>query len=104
MTEETNGNRIDEGGMAQEAMPSLAEIAQETGGAWPPGWYGAEIIEGYTAGGYQFTTADTVSKAGDSRNLRVALKLTATAVRQDAEGNSVQPGATRNTFSSQNYR
>ena len=87
-----------------EPMPSLSEVAQEAGGAWPKGWYPAEIIGGYNAGGYQFDTADTLSKGGDSRNLRIALRLSSPAAHADAEGNSVSAGATRNTFFSANYQ
>lgn len=96
--------RIDQPGLAHEAMPSLSEFAQEPGGAWPNGWYQGEIIEGYKAGGFLFETGDTLSKNGDSRNLRLCLKLTAPAAKSDGNGNSVAAGATRNTFWSQNYR
>jgi hypothetical protein len=97
--------RIDAaGGLAPEPLPSFAEVAGEIGGAWPRGWYKAEIISGYSAGGFQFTTSDTPSKAGDSRNMRIALKVTSVRNIQDGEGNSVEVGATRNTFFSTNYR
>lgn len=56
---------------------NLTDFAAETGGAWPNGWYSAEIIEGYaTPKGFQFTTADAPSQKGDSRNLRICARLT----------------------------
>lgn len=65
------------GSTASEALPSLAEFADEVGGAWPKGWYAATIIEGYaTPKGKTFTTADSVSQKGDSRNLRLCLSAT----------------------------
>lgn len=97
--------RIDSGaGLATEPMPSLADVAQEVGGAWPAGWYRAKVIAGYSARGYEFTTSDTISKAGDSRNLRIAMALTAAKDMTDKEGNSVKAGVTRNEFFSTNYR
>lgn len=60
-----------------EDVPSLADFAEESGGAWPDGWYKAEIIEGYaTAKGKVFTTSDGASQKGDSRNLRLCFKVT----------------------------
>lgn len=52
-------------------LPSLTDVAQEpSSGAWPEGWYRAKVVEGYaTRNGTQFTSGDTVSKNGDSRNL-----------------------------------
>lgn len=97
--------RVDAGpGLAQEPMPSLADVAQEVGGAWPAGWYRAKVIAGYNARGYDWVTGDTLSKGGDSRNLRVAMTLTAPRDMNDKEGNSVKAGATRNEFWSTNYR
>ena len=59
-----------------ENVPSLADLAEEPGGAWPAGWYAAEIIEGYaTPKGKQFSTSDAPSKGGDSRNLRLCFKV-----------------------------
>ena len=76
-----------------EDVPSLTDFAEEAGGAWPAGWYGATIIEGYaTSRGKQFVTEDTASKKGDSRNLRVCFSL---------NGGTL---GTRNTFESFNYR
>lgn len=60
-----------------EDVPSLADFAEEPGGALAPGWYPAEIIEGYsTQKGKTFATEDTVSQKGDSRNLRLCFKVT----------------------------
>jgi len=62
--------------LSAEAMPDLTEFAEEPGGAWTPGWYPAEIIEGYqTRKGKEFVTADSISNKGDSRNLRLCLKV-----------------------------
>lgn len=59
-----------------EEVPSLADFAEEPGGAWPVGWYSAEITHGYVTGrGKEFHTEDTTSKNGDSRNARLCLKL-----------------------------
>lgn len=57
---------------------SLTDFAEEVGGAWPNGWYAADIIEGYATqkSGKVFTTEDTVSGKGDSRNLRICFKVT----------------------------
>jgi hypothetical protein len=93
MSDATAVHRIDQPGLAAEAMPDLSSIAKEVGGAWPKGWYAAEIIEGYQAKAYTFDTSDNPSRGGDSRNLRIALKLS-----------GGPDGATRNTFYSQNYR
>jgi hypothetical protein len=63
-------------GLASEEV-SLVDFAEEPGGAWAPGWYAAETIEGYaTAKGKEFTISDSVSQKGDSRNLRVCFKVT----------------------------
>src|SRR5262245_53553451 len=68
--------RVDVGGMVPEEMPSLADFGQEPGGAWPNAWYGAKIVEGYATGsGKVWTTEDTPSKGGDSRNLRICLSI-----------------------------
>ncbi len=61
---------------AVEEVPSLADFAEEAGGAWPKGWYKAEIIEGYaTHKGKVFTTEDTTSSKGDSRNMRLCFTV-----------------------------
>lgn len=90
--------------LTPEPMPSLSDVAQEAGGNWPKGWYPGEIIAGYTAGGYEFTTSDAPSKNGDSRNLRVAVRVTSPTAKSDDEGNTVAAGAARNTFVNRNYR
>ena len=60
------------GSTSAELVPSLSDVADEVGGAWPKGWYPATIIEGYsTPKGKQFTTSDAPSQKGDSRNLRL---------------------------------
>lgn len=79
-------------GYEPEAVPSLTDFAEETGGAWPKGWYAAEVIEGYsTPKGKVWSTEDTLSKAGDSRNVRFCFRVT----------NGTQE---RTTFVSINYR
>jgi hypothetical protein len=84
------------GSLPQETLPTsidLTELATETGGALPKGWYQGEIIQGYQAKSYTFATEVSLSKAGYSFNFRVALALTV-------------PGSDkpRNTFTSFNYR
>lgn len=93
-TEGTEAVRVDAGAPQAEEMPSLASIATEPGdGAWPAAWYAATILPGFASkGGKQFQTEDTVSKAGDSRNLVLTLAVTNAA------------GKTRNMFTSRNYR
>lgn len=79
--------------LSTEALPSLADFADEVGGALPRGWYPAEVIEGYaTRKGNQFVTEDIPSKDGSSRNLRLAITVT------PPKGNA------RNLFYSTNYR
>lgn len=64
------------GDLAQERVVDLSDFAEAPGGALPRGWYAAEVIEGYaTRNGKQFVTSDTVSKNGDSRNLRLCIKV-----------------------------
>lgn len=59
-----------------EVLPDLTDFADEPGGAWPKGWYQAEIIEGYaTAKGKQFMTEDNPSKDGTSRNMRLCFRV-----------------------------
>ena len=78
MTEEVSLNDIT-GGLEGESV-SLTDFAEEPGGAWPAGWYRAEIIEGYATqkSGKVFATEDTVSAKGDSRNLRLCFRVTNT--------------------------
>jgi hypothetical protein len=62
--------------LAVEEVASLADFAEEPGGAWASGWYKAEIIEGYTTQkGKTFLTEDGASQKGDSRNLRLCVKV-----------------------------
>lgn len=62
--------------LASEKLPNLDDFVEDVGGSWPKGWYAAEIIEGYTTRkGTVFETGDEPSKNGDSRNLRLCLKL-----------------------------
>lgn len=76
MSEEVTLNGVADD-LLSEDVPSLAEYADEPGGAWAKGWYTAEIIEGYsTRNGKQFVTEDEPSKRGDSRNLRMCFKVT----------------------------
>lgn len=101
----TDTERIDQVGLAAEEMPSLAEFAEEPGGAWPKGWYSAEVIEGYaTPKGTQFTTGDSLSKNGTSRNLTICLRVDSGKGSSDGEGRAVGAGQTRNTFEQVNYR
>ena len=83
---------VDSGAPVAEKFPSFADVAQDAGGAWPNGWYKAEVIAGYQAKGYTFSTEDTLAQKGDSRNLRLAL-----VVDGGALGN-------RQTFYSLNYK
>lgn len=63
------------GDLATE-VTDVSDLAEETGGAWPKGWYKADVVEGYaTKKGTQFTTEDVASKDGSSRNLRVCFKV-----------------------------
>lgn len=64
-------------GLASEGMPSLAEFADEPGGAWPVGWYKAKVLEGFsTNSGKQFRTEEVSSNDGMSRNLWLAVEVT----------------------------
>lgn len=64
-------------GLAGESV-SLTDFAEDPSGAWSPGWYKAEIIEGYATqkSGKVFTTEDSTSSKGDSRNLRLCFRVT----------------------------
>lgn len=77
-----------------EQLPSLADYAREPSqGAWPAGWYTAQVIEGYATGsGYQWETHDSASKDGTSRNMQICFVVTNSA------------GETRNIWTSFNYR
>lgn len=70
---------LDTSNFEPETLPDLSalnELAEPVGGPWPKGWYPAEIIEGYTAGNYQFVTTASLSKKGDSFNLRICFRVT----------------------------
>lgn len=77
-----------------EEMPSLADYGNEPStGAWPDGWYASTILPGYsTNSGFQWETADSQSKDGNSRNLRVCFKMVNKAKEE------------RNIWASFNYR
>lgn len=61
---------------AVEEVVSLADFAAPVSGAWPKGWYDAEVIEGYsTPKGKVFETGDAPSKNGDSRNATFCFKV-----------------------------
>jgi hypothetical protein len=63
--------------LAPETLPNLEDLADEPTGPFSVGWYKADVIEGYsTRSGKQFVTEDVVSQKGDSRNLRVCVKVT----------------------------
>lgn len=64
-------------GLEAETLTGLEEMAEEpTGGAWPKGWYKAQIIEGFqTRKGKTVQTSDAPSQKGDSRNLKLCLKV-----------------------------
>ncbi len=74
-------------GLAAESV-SLADFAEEPGGAWPTGWYKSEIVEGYSTAksGKEYHTEDAVSTKGDSRNLRLCVKIT----RADGDSRTLQ--------------
>ena len=62
--------------LAVEDVGSLDDFFEEPSGAWPSGWYVGEILEGYTtAKGKTFLTEDAASQKGDSRNLRICVKV-----------------------------
>lgn len=60
-----------------EGAVDLGDVAEEVGGAWPAGWYKAEVIEGYTTRNNKtFLTEDAPSRNGESRNARVCFRIT----------------------------
>jgi hypothetical protein len=64
------------GDLAQERVLDLSDMADEPGGPLAPGWYAAEVIEGYaTRKGKQIVTSDSPSQDGSSRNALLALKV-----------------------------
>jgi len=98
MSNETGGDvltDINNMSLQAEEMPSLADFGREpSSGSWPDGWYESTILPGYSSGNsnYQWQTEDTVSKNGDSRNMRVCFAL------------KNKSGETRNYWASFNYR
>lgn len=66
---------------------NLSEFAEKSTGAWPKGWYPAELIPGFDKGGHQFVTETNVSSKGDSFNVmicfRVAKEAGSTEIRTD---------------------
>jgi hypothetical protein len=65
MSESDEVQRVGAEGMAPEEMPSLDDFYEEPGGNIPPGWYEADILEGYATGrGTQFVTGDEPGKNG----------------------------------------
>jgi hypothetical protein len=65
MSETDEVQRVGAEGMAPEEMPSLDDFYEEPSGNIPPGWYDADILEGYATGkGTQFQTGDSVGKDG----------------------------------------
>ena len=55
----------------------LRSMAEKASGAWPAGWYPAEIIEGYTSpNGFQHTSGLSVSQNGDSFNMKLCVRVT----------------------------
>lgn len=77
MTELNNDVTLDLGeGLEAEAINGLEEMAEEPQGAWPKGWYSAEVIEGFqTRKGKTIQTGDAVSKDGASRNLKLCVRV-----------------------------
>jgi hypothetical protein len=82
-------------------LPDLSDFGREpSAGAWEHqgfgpsnNWYPAEVIEGYaTQSSFQWSTEDTASKDGNSRNMRVCFRITNSA------------NETRNIWASFNYR
>ena len=73
----------------------LSEFSTRQSGAWPRGWYPAETIEGYDAGGREFATGTSLSNKGDSYNLIVCFRVTKDATKEAEK---------RTTFAQINYR
>src|SRR5215467_10438073 len=72
----TEAVRIGTAGLSSESV-DLSDFAERVGGSWPAGWYSATIIPGFASSkGRQILTEDSLSKNGDSHNLRVCFTLT----------------------------
>jgi len=74
------------------ATVDISALAEKPSGLWPVGWYGAEIIEGYTTrSGKVFRTETVASNKGDSYNFIVCFRMS-------------YNGEERTTFAQINYR
>lgn len=83
---ETTGN-LEKG----NTVIDLSAMADKPTGVWPRGWYPAEIIEGYNAGGHMFLTETTISRKQNSYNFRVCVRIN-------------NNGEVRTNFKAFNYR
>lgn len=62
--------------LVSETIEGLEDFAEEPQGAWKNGWYPAVILEGFqTRKGKTIETGDSVSQKGDSRNLKLCIKV-----------------------------
>jgi hypothetical protein len=108
---ETLNNQLREG-LAVESAPSLSDLAtpEEGAGAWPKGWYRADIVEGYTTGrGNAFETRDQLARDSGSRNLFLCLVVNGDVyVPSDSDPSKRKlvkgPGGVRNIRETFNYR
>jgi hypothetical protein len=101
-TDESNETNINNLALGDDGeLPDLSDFGKEpSSGPWEHqgfgpsnNWYPAEVIEGYaTASSFQWTTEDTASKDGASRNMRVCFRVTNSS------------NETRNIWASFNYR
>lgn len=76
---------------------NLTEFSNKASGAWPKGWYPAEVIEGYRQGGFEFVTGNKASRKGDSTNLTLCLRVTKPGETKDSD-------EVRTMFYQMNYR
>lgn len=53
----------------------LTGFADKATGAWPKGWYPAEIIPGFDKGGHQFASGTSASSKGDSFNVLLCMRI-----------------------------
>jgi hypothetical protein len=98
-------------GLAQEAAPSLSDLAapEEGAGAWPKGWFRAVILPGYTTGkGTTFETSDKLARDPGSRNLFICLEVSGdvyipSSPDPAARKLSPGPGGKRNIRATFNY-
>lgn len=62
--------------LVAEEIGGLEDFAEEPQGAWKNGWYKATILEGFqTKKGKTVMTSDAISQKGDSRNLKLCIKV-----------------------------